>query len=201
LVLQLDNYDDAWRKSTGEKETYYYNGKRNNGQSRITASRLAVDLFTILKWSLIIVAMKNDWASSFLTVFVWYLIYKRTLRGRLDNSKRFLLLVGNTTRLDTDFVPCEINYAIDRSKLPVIVAYVNHKTRITTSCHQALNNLLPKCLVDRIEDKSANTIHIPFRERIINKAIEDFSYLKMPSHNFSLYADSVHDSIYAKGEI
>lgn len=126
---------------------------------------------------------------------------KRTLRERIDNSKRFILLVGNTTRLDDDFVPYEIKYAIDTCKLPIIVVYVNHKTRITGSCPQALKNLLPKTLTDRIENGTAKTIHIPFRERIINSAIEDFSHDKLPSHNFSLYKDSAYDAIYDKGEI
>ena len=58
---------------------------------------------------------------------------KRTLRDRLDNSKRFILLVGNTTRLDNDFVPYEIRYAIDTCKLPIIVAYVGRRMRITNS--------------------------------------------------------------------
>ena len=126
---------------------------------------------------------------------------KRTLRERLDNSKRFILLVGDKTRLDDDFVPYEIRYAVDTCKLPVIVVYVNHKTRITGSCPQSLKNLLPKSLTERMDNNTAKTIHIPFRERIINRAIEDFSYLKMPNHGFGLYKDSVYDSIYSKGEI
>jgi len=126
---------------------------------------------------------------------------KRTLRERIDNSKRFILLVGNTTRLDDDFVPYEIKYAIDTCKLPIIVVYVNHKTRITGSCPQSLKNLLPKTLTDRVENGTAKTIHIQFRERIINRAIEDFSHDKLPSNNFSLYKDSAYDAIYDKGEI
>lgn len=126
---------------------------------------------------------------------------KRTLRSRLDNSKRFMLLVGNTTRLDTDYVPYEIQYAIDTCKLPVIVVYVNHKTRITNSIPSTLTSLLPKSLTDRINAGTTKTIHIPFRERIINKAIEQFSYEKMPTYNLGFFLDSVYDSIYKKGEI
>lgn len=126
---------------------------------------------------------------------------KRTLRGRLDNSKRFMLLVGNTTRLDTDFVPYEIQYAIDTCKLPVIVVYVNHKARITNSIPAALTSLLPKALTERINNDKTKTIHIPFRERIINKAIEQFSHENMPAHRMSMYFDSVYDSIYKSGEI
>ena len=126
---------------------------------------------------------------------------KRTLRSRLDNSSRLVLLVGNTTRLDTDFVPYEIEYAIDRCNLPVIVVYVNHKTRITKNCPQHLVNLLPKSLKTRIDNDNVKTIHIPFRERIISKAIEDYNHNNFPSYAFSLYTESVYNSIYGSDEI
>lgn len=126
---------------------------------------------------------------------------KRTLRSRLDNSKRFILLVGNTTRLDDDFVPYEIEYAIDVCKLPVIVVYVNHRSKITTSCPKNLENLLPKALTDRINNQTAKTIHIPFRERIINDAIERFSYQNMPTYSFSLFKEWVYSRIYRENEI
>lgn len=126
---------------------------------------------------------------------------KRTLRERLNNSKRFILLVGDTTRHDDDFVPYEIKYAIDTCKLPVIVVYVNHKTRITGSVPQSLLNLLPKALKERIDNGTVKTIHIPFRERIINRAIEEFSHEKLPTYSLGFYKDSVYDAIYKKGEI
>lgn len=126
---------------------------------------------------------------------------KRTLRERINNSKRFILLVGNTTRLDDDYVPYEIEYAIDVCKLPVIVCYVNHKTRITEFCPKSLEYLIPKALKDRMDKGTVKTIHIPFRERIINKAIEMFDYSKQPSYSFSIFTESIYDKIYAKGEI
>jgi len=49
--------------------------KANNLQSRITASRIAVDIFIILKWFVVILAFLNGWTSTFWTVLVWYLIY------------------------------------------------------------------------------------------------------------------------------
>src|SRR5437867_4067812 len=54
----------------------------------------------------------------------------KTLRERLKKSNRLFLLVGETTRLDTDFVPYEIEYATDTCKLPVIVCYVGERKRI-----------------------------------------------------------------------
>ncbi|WP_066839178.1 hypothetical protein [Rufibacter ruber] len=52
-----------------------YFANPNDLQSRITASRLAVDTFIILKWLLLILAMINGWTSIYLTIIVWYLIY------------------------------------------------------------------------------------------------------------------------------
>ena len=121
---------------------------------------------------------------------------KRTLRERLNNSSRLLLLVGNTTRLDTDFVPYEIEYAIDNCNLPVIVSYVNYRNRITGECPKHLVNLLPKSLKDRMDNDSVKTIHIPFRERIISEAISDFNHNKQPNFSFGIYNDSVYNRIY-----
>lgn len=126
---------------------------------------------------------------------------KRTLRNRLDNSSRLLLLVGNTTRLDTDFVPYEIAYAIDKCNLPVIVAYVNYRNRITGSTPQDLVNLLPKSLKDRMDNDTVKTIHIPFRERIINRAMQDYNHNSQPSYAHSIYTESVYNSIYRNDEI
>lgn len=126
---------------------------------------------------------------------------KRTLRSRLDNSSRLLLLVGNTTKLDTDFVPYEIAYAIDKCNLPVIVTYVNHKQRITEITPEHLVNLLPKSLRSRMDSDKVKTIHIPFRERIINKAIQDYNHNSHPSYTHTLYTESVYNSIYRSDEI
>jgi stress response protein SCP2 len=52
---------------------------------------------------------------------------KATLRAslleRLRNSKNMLLIVGETTREDTDWVPFEIANAVDTYSIPIIVAY------------------------------------------------------------------------------
>jgi len=121
---------------------------------------------------------------------------KRTLRQRLDNSKRFILLVGNTTRFDTDFVPYEIKYAIDVCKLPVIICYVNQKKRITLPLSTSLTNLLPTVLIERINNGTAKTLHLPFRERIINYAIKDVDYKNPPTYIITLYTNNLYDLLY-----
>jgi hypothetical protein len=126
---------------------------------------------------------------------------KRTLRGRLDNSNRLLLLVGKTTKFDDDFVPYEIEYAIDTCNLPVIVCYVEERNRITNSLSNTLKNKLPKVLLDRINNGKAKTIHIPFRQRILNQALNDFKYGNAPNWNITLYSDALYDKIYDSNEI
>lgn len=53
---------------------------------------------------------------------------RRSLMERLRNSQMMLLIVGDTTRLDSDWVPFEIAQAIDSYKLPIITAYRHTST-------------------------------------------------------------------------
>lgn len=126
---------------------------------------------------------------------------KRTLRGRLDNSSKMLLLVGKTTRFDDDFVPYEIQYAIDTCNLPIIVCYVEERNRITNSLPNTLRNKLPKALLDRIENGKARTIHIPFRQRILNQALNDFNHNNHPNWDITFYTDTLYNKIYGVNEI
>jgi len=130
---------------------------------------------------------------------------KRTLRDRMNKSKRMLLLVGETTKSDDDFVPYEIEYAIDSCKIPIIVCYVKERRRIITDpaapTAAELENWIPKSLKNRMDNGTAKTIHIPFRERIIAKALEDFNPGRMPSYSFGCYNSNVYDAIYKPGEI
>jgi hypothetical protein len=53
---------------------------------------------------------------------------RRRLVERMQNSKHLLLILGVTTKQDTDWVPFEIEYAIDTCKIPLIVAYTTTET-------------------------------------------------------------------------
>lgn len=125
---------------------------------------------------------------------------KRTLRERLKMSNRLLLLVGETTRFDRDFVPYEIEYAIDVCKLPVIVCYVNESRRIIQVTDH-LKNLIPKSLMSRINSEACRTIHIPFRQRILTEAINKFNKSNYPQYPFSVYLDAIYNRLYRMGEI
>jgi len=54
---------------------------------------------------------------------------------RLRNSRKMLLIVGDTTRLNSDWVPFEIAQAIDSYKLPIITTYPAYlNIRIRAPC-------------------------------------------------------------------
>src|SRR5712671_6875462 len=48
---------------------------------------------------------------------------RESLLERLRNSRNMVLIIGETTRYDTDWVPFEIEKAVDAYGLPIIVAY------------------------------------------------------------------------------
>lgn len=66
------------------------------------------------------------------------------LKERLNNSKNMILIVGDRTRFDNDWVPFEITYAVDTCKIPIIAAYPGYET--ITAPNQ-LRNLWPQILI------------------------------------------------------
>lgn len=108
----------------------------------------------------------------------------KSLRERLDNSKNMVLILGPTTRNDTDFVPFEIAYAVDTCEIPIIVAYTQY-TGIAKP--EALRDEWPYALATRIADGSAKVFHIPFKRAAIDDAISRFDINKLPGSGLVHY--------------
>lgn len=102
---------------------------------------------------------------------------RRALRERINNSKHLLLIVGETTRLDTDWVPFEIAHAVDNCGLPIIAAYPGYE-RIMAPAQ--LSHLWPKALADRINNGTAKVIHVPFKKEPIADAVSQFDFNNPP---------------------
>lgn len=116
---------------------------------------------------------------------------RRSLQERLRNSKNMVLVIGETTRLDTDWVPFEIQQAVDQYQIPIIAAY--------TMCDKpmreprALSQHWPQALASRIADGTAHVIHIPFKKAPLKDAIGQFSHSKFPSGGgLGVYSDSAY---------
>lgn len=99
------------------------------------------------------------------------------LRERLRNSKHLLLIIGETTKYDTDWVPHEIEYAVDNCNIPIIVAYTGEEYILDPKKY---SYLWPKALKDRIENGKASCIHIPFKKEPLKDAISQFSHNNKP---------------------
>lgn len=102
---------------------------------------------------------------------------KRSLRLRMDNSKNMVLIIGERTRFDTDFVPYEIADAVDRCGIPIIATYPGRGVIRTPS---NLRNVWPTALQTRIDNGKANVIHIPFHRKTIENAIWQFNHNNPP---------------------
>lgn len=104
---------------------------------------------------------------------------RRSLHERLANSKNMVLIIGETTRYDTDWVPFEIEQAVDKYEIPIIAAYVDYSTPLRNPA--VLRSYWPAALAKRIDNGSASVIHIPFKKAAILDAIGQFSHNNLPS--------------------
>ena len=106
---------------------------------------------------------------------------RETLRTRLferlRNSKNMVLIIGETTKNDTDWVPFEITQAVDTYEIPIIAAYTDYCPVLEPAKFWPL---WPKALADRINNKTASVIHIPFKKAPLLDAIGQFSHTKLP---------------------
>lgn len=106
---------------------------------------------------------------------------KSQLRERLDNSRTFVLLIGEKTRYLRKFVPWEIDQALRRD-LPIICVNINGKrSRDESFCPSRLRNEL--------------AIHISFNARILQYALESWPerhHALKPATDPYYYKDAVY---------
>lgn len=85
---------------------------------------------------------------------------KSQLRIRMQNTKMFILLVGDKTKYLTKFVKWEVESAIRRG-IPIAVVYLKNYSKFDDrQCPTWLDNVL--------------SIHIPFKKPIIQYVIDNW---------------------------
>ena len=107
------------------------------------------------------------------------------LKERLNNSKNMVLIIGKTTRLDSDWVPFEIRYAVDSCKIPIIAAYPNYNSCLNP---EKFRHLWPVDLESRIDNNTARVIHVPFKKEPLKAAISKFSQKALPPNSLSYWS-------------
>ena len=109
---------------------------------------------------------------------------ERSLKTRLNNSKNMILIIGKTTKGDTDWVPFEIRYAVDECEIPLIAAYTGYEYILKPA---ELSHLWPKALHVRINNTTARVLHIPFKKEPLKEAVSTFSHDYLPIGALSHY--------------
>lgn len=109
---------------------------------------------------------------------------RASLQERLRNSKNMVLIIGETTRLDTDWVPFEIQQAVDTYQIPIIAAYTEFTSILAPA---ELAQWWPRAFADRINNQTARVIHIPFKKQPILDAIDQFNHNKLPQDALTYY--------------
>lgn len=123
---------------------------------------------------------------------------RSSLLARLRNSKNMVLIIGDTTRFDTDWVPFEIAQAIGNYRIPIIATYPGVAGPIRNP--GALSGLWPQALASRINDGTAHVIHIPFSQNALLDAISQFSHDKFPlGGGLGIYGDEAYRSFGIQG--
>lgn len=114
-----------------------------------------------------------------------------SLLERLRNSKNMVLIIGETTALDDDWVPFEIGKAVDTYQIPIIAAYTGFEKPIRNL--SALSKLWPNALATRITNGTANVIHVPFKKTALMDAISQFSHNAPPiGGGLGIYGDEAY---------
>lgn len=123
---------------------------------------------------------------------------RASLLERLRNSKNMVLIVGETTRLDTDWVPFEIEKAVDTYEIPIIAAYTMMEKPVRNP--RALSPYWPAALESRINAETANVIHVPFKQEPLKDAISQFSHDNLPKgKGLGIYNDSAYETFGVDG--
>ncbi|WP_058187186.1 TIR domain-containing protein [Terracidiphilus gabretensis] len=118
---------------------------------------------------------------------------RKSLKERLCNSKNMVLIIGDTTKNDKDWVPFEIEQAVDQYKIPIIVAYTVFSGPIRKP--NALASYWPLALATRIAAGTASAIHIPFKKAPINDAIGQFSHDNLPvGGSLTIYSNAAYST-------
>lgn len=109
---------------------------------------------------------------------------RASLQERLRNSKNMVLIIGEATRYDTDWVLFEIEQAVDTYEIPIIAAYTGYESILAPD---QLSGLWPSALATRIRNRTAHVIHIPFRKEPLKAAIAQFSHDSLPAGPLNYY--------------
>lgn len=96
---------------------------------------------------------------------------KTSIRKRLRSSKNMIVIISSMTRRAGSLLSYEIQMAVDRFYLPLVVVYPEY--RIVRDA-MALSDMWPNALRVRVRNRKAMAIHLGFKQRLVMDAIKSF---------------------------
>jgi hypothetical protein len=114
---------------------------------------------------------------------------KSRLLERMRNSKHLLIIATEFASINRGLLNWEIEKAVEEYKIPIIVVYPGFDKITSTN---SLRNRLPSKLLEYIDNEKVKTIHIPFKQSIIEKTIEDFSVHTPPKYTVTTYTEDFY---------
>jgi hypothetical protein len=94
------------------------------------------------------------------------------IRERLAASKNCIVILSDDTRKTGSMLSYEIEKAVDLYETPLICVYVGYEKINVPS---ELSSRWPNALTTRINNGTADAIHVPFKKEILMTAINQFS--------------------------
>jgi len=113
------------------------------------------------------------------------------IRERLANSKNIVVILSSDTRTTGSMLTYEIEQAVDRYELPLIVTYVDYRVIANPD---RLSSYWPSALSARISNNTAKAIHIPFIKNALLDAISQFDHANLPGTSLNYYTEDAHRS-------
>ncbi len=97
---------------------------------------------------------------------------KASIRQSLASSKNMVVIVSKDTRKSGSLLLWEIERAVEYYKLPLIIAYPGYDSILNPN---AFSSTWPHTVTARINNRTAQAIHIPFKRDALFESIRRFT--------------------------
>lgn len=115
---------------------------------------------------------------------------KNRLLERLRNSKHLLLIATELASINRGLLNWEIEKAVETYGLPIIVVYPGYEF-----ISDSINSRLPEKLVEYIREDKVKSIHIPFKQALIDMATDETTISNLPPYTVTVYTDEVYKKL------
>jgi hypothetical protein len=115
---------------------------------------------------------------------------KRRLLERLKESKHLLLIATEFASINRGLLSWEIEKAVETYELPIIVAYPGYET-----IGNMILSRIPDKLSQYIREEKVKSVHIPFKQVVIESAIKDFTVNNPPKYAITVYTDDFYKKL------